>query len=424
MTNSTIASAKSKVSEISHFDIDAIRENFPILNTKVYNKPLIYFDNAATSQKPREVIDRITRYYEQENANVHRGIYYLSELASNAYEGARDSIQKHINAAKREEVIFVRGATEGINLVAASWGRKNLKPGDEVLISAMEHHANIVPWQQVCNEKGSVLKVIPVTDTGELDLNAYKTLITEKTRLVAIVYVSNSIGTINPVKEVISIAHNYDIPVLIDGCQAAPHLDIDVQELDCDFFTFSGHKVFGPTGIGILYGKEKFLDQMPPYQTGGDMIRQVTFEQTTFQDPPYRFEAGTPHIEGAVGLAAAFDYINSIGRDKIRQYEQMLMEHGKKRLLEIEGLRIIGNAPDKIPVFSFVVEGAHPLDIGTLLDFEGIAVRTGNHCTQPLLNRFGVTATCRASLAFYNTVEEIDYFTEALEKVIKKLKEK
>jgi cysteine desulfurase / selenocysteine lyase len=404
------------------FDVNAIRNDIPILKTLVYGKPLIYFDNAATSQKPQEVIDRIVTYYEHENANVHRGIYHLSEVASNAYEGARDSIKRHINAAKREEIIFVRGATEGINLVAASWGRANLKAGDEVVISYMEHHANIVPWQQICEEKGAVLRVIPVNNNGELDMDQYKKLLNEKTKLVAIVYVSNSIGTINPIREIIKTAHQNDIPVLIDGCQAAPHLDIDVQDLDCDFFVFSGHKVFGPTGIGVMHGKEKFLEQMLPYQTGGDMINQVTFEKTTFKDPPYKFEAGTPHIEGAIGLAAAFDYVARIGRSNIHQYEQKLLDYGKQRLAEVDGLRMIGDASEKIPVFSFVVDGAHPLDIGTLLDFEGIAIRTGNHCTQPLLSRFGVSATCRASLAFYNTVDEIDVFAEALKKVIKKIK--
>jgi len=404
------------------FDVRSIREDFPILQTKIYGKPLIYFDNAATSQKPRQVIDRLVQYYEHENANIHRGVYYLSERASEAYEGARDSLQKLLNAAGRNEIIFVRGATEGINLVASSWGRANLKAGDEVIVSHMEHHANIVPWQLICEEKGAILKVIPINDKGEMNLEAYKSLLSEKTKFVSVVYVSNSIGTINPVKEVIEAAHAYNIPVLLDGCQAAPHLEIDVQDLDCDFFVFSGHKTFGPTGIGILYGKEKYLDAMPPYQSGGDMIKQVSFWRTTFKELPYKFEAGTPHIEGAIGLATAFEYVTNIGRSNIHAYEQKLLAHATQKIAAVDGLRIIGTAKNKIPVISFVVEGAHPLDIGTLLDFEGVAVRTGNHCTQPLMDCFGVSATCRVSLAFYNTVKEIDEFVIALEKVIKKIK--
>ena len=405
------------------FDVQSLREDFPILQTKVYGKPLVYFDNPATSQKPKAVIDRIARFYETENANIHRGIYHLSELASDAYEGARDIVQKSINAAKREEIIFVRGATEGINLVASSWGRANLKAGDEVLMSQMEHHANIVPWQLICKEKGAVLKIIPVDDNGELILEEYHKLLTEKTKIVSIVYVSNSIGTINPVKTIIESAHKFNIPVLIDACQAAPHLSIDVQYLDCDFLVFSGHKVFAPTGIGVLYGKEKYLDAMPPYQSGGDMINTVTFEKTTFKELPYKFEAGTPDISGAIGLGTAIEYVNTIGRPNIHKYEQTLLKHATEKIGAIEDLKIIGTAKSKIPVISFTVEGAHPLDIGTLLDFEGIAIRTGNHCTQPLLARFGVSATCRASLAFYNTVEEIDFFADALKKAIKKIKD-
>lgn len=405
------------------FDVKSIRQDFPILKTKVYGKPLVYFDNAATSQKPKAVIDRIVRFYETENANIHRGIYHLSELASDAYEGARDIVQKSINAAKREEIIFVRGATEGINLVASSWGRANLKAGDEVLISQMEHHANIVPWQLICEEKGAVLKTIPVDDSGELILEEYHKLLTQKTKIVSIVFVSNSIGTINPVKSIIGSAHKLHIPVLVDACQAAPHLSLDVQDLDCDFLVFSGHKVFAPTGIGVLYGKEKFLDAMPPYQSGGDMINTVTFQKTTFKEPPYKFEAGTPNMSGAIGLGAAIEYVHHIGRQNIHQYEQTLLKHATEKIGAIEGLKIIGTAKNRIPVIAFTVEGAHPLDIGTMLDFEGIAIRTGNHCTQPLLARFGVSATCRASLAFYNTVDEIDFFVEALAKVIKKLKD-
>lgn len=404
------------------FDVQAIRKDFPILHMQVHGRPLVYFDNAATSQKPRQVLDRILKYYEQENSNIHRAFYYLSERATEAYEGARNIAQEYLNAAKREEIIFVRGATEGINLVASSWGRKNLKSGDEVIISGMEHHANLVPWQLICEEKGATLRIIPVDENGELILEEYHKLLNERTKFVAVVYVSNSIGTINPVKEVIDAAHKFNVPVLIDGCQAAPHMQVDVQALDCDFFVFSGHKVFAPTGIGILYGKEKFLEEMPPYQAGGDMIKTVTFEKTTFSELPNKFEAGTPHIEGAIGLGTAIDYVREIGRDSIHQYEYSMVPYMTGKLMEIEGLRIIGTAKNKIPVFSFDIEGAHPLDVGTFLDFEGIAVRTGNHCTQPLINGFGITATCRASLAFYNTFEEIDFFAEALNKVVKKLK--
>jgi len=404
------------------FDVHALRQDFPILNSTIYGKPLIYFDNAATSQKPKAVIDRLVQYYEHENANIHRGVYHLSDLASNAYEGARDIVQKSINAAHKEEIIFVRGATEGINLVASSWGRTNLKAGDEVLISQMEHHANIVPWQLICEEKGAILKVIPVDENGELILSAFHKLLTEKTKFVSIVYVSNSIGTINPVKTIIESAHKFNIPVLVDACQAAPHLSIDVQELDCEFLVYSGHKIFAPTGIGVLYGKEHYLNAMPPYQSGGDMINIVTFEKTTFKEAPHKFEAGTPDISGAIGLGAAIEYINGIGRSNIHEYEETLLAHATQKLSEIDGLRIIGTAKNKIPVISFSIDGAHPMDIGTLLDFEGIAIRTGNHCTQPLLDRFGVSATCRASLAFYNTVEEIDFFADSLIKVIKKIK--
>jgi cysteine desulfurase / selenocysteine lyase len=402
--------------------VEAIRADFPILHRTVHGKPLIYFDNAATSQKPRQVIDRIVQYYEQENSNIHRAVYHLSELATNAYEGARETVARHLNSARKEEIIFVRGATEGINLVASSWGRKNLKEGDEVIVTHMEHHANIVPWQMICEEKGARIKVIPVNEKGELEVEKFPGLISERTKFVSLVYVSNSIGTINPVKQMIDLAHKHGIPVLIDGCQAAPHMQVDVQALDCDFFVFSGHKVFAPTGIGILYGKEKFLEDMPPYQGGGDMIRTVEFKKTTYNDIPHKFEAGTPHIEGGVGLDAAIKYLDSIGRKNIHAYEDSLVPYFTDKLHAIDGVTIVGEAKNKIPVFSFVAEGAHPLDIGTMLDFEGVAVRTGNHCTQPLINRLGHTATCRASLAFYNTRVEIDQFCMALEKVLKMLR--
>ncbi len=407
------------------FDVAKIREDFPILKTVVHGKPLIYFDNAATSQKPQQVIDRIIRYYEHENANIHRAIYHLSELATAGYEGARDTIQKHLNAAKREEIIYLRGATEGINLVASSWGRKNLQAGDEVIVSGMEHHANIVPWQMICEEKGAKLRVIPVDENGELIYEQFPNLINEKTKFVSIVYVSNSIGTINNVKYIIDEAHKHNLPVLVDGCQAAPHMQVDVQELDCDFFVFSGHKVFAPTGIGILYGKEKYLEDMPPYQAGGDMIKRVTFAGTTYNDLPYKFEAGTPHIEGGAGLGAALEYLSSIGRDTIYDYEhKVLLPHMNQKLAEIEGIRMIGTAKNKIPVFSFVIDGVHPLDLGMMLDYEGVAIRTGNHCTQPLVEQFNVPATCRASLAFYNTTEEIDQFIEAVKKVSARFRNK
>lgn len=407
------------------FDVAKIREDFPILKTVVHGKPLIYFDNAATSQKPQQVIDRIVRYYEHENANIHRAIYHLSELATAGYEGARDTIQNHLNAAKREEIIYLRGATEGINLVASSWGRKNLKEGDEVIVSGMEHHANIVPWQMICEEKGAKLRVIPVDENGELVYDEFPKLINEKTKFVSIVYVSNSIGTINNVKYIIDEAHKHNLPVLVDGCQAAPHMQVDVQELDCDFFVFSGHKVFAPTGIGILYGKEKYLEVMPPYQAGGDMIKRVTFAGTTYNDLPYKFEAGTPHIEGGAGLGAALEYLSSIGRDTIYDYEhKVLLPYMNQKLAEIEGIRMIGTAKNKIPVFSFVIDGVHPLDLGMMLDYEGVAIRTGNHCTQPLVEQFNVPATCRASLAFYNTTEEIDLFVEAVKKVSARFRNK
>jgi cysteine desulfurase / selenocysteine lyase len=411
-----------QTSTLPAFDVVKVREDFPILHRTVHGKPLIYFDNAATSQKPRQVIDRIVQYYEQENSNIHRAFYHLSELATEAYEGARNTVQRYLNAPKREEIIFVRGATEGINLVASSWGRKNLQPGDEVIISGMEHHANLVPWQLICEERGAKLRIIPVDENGELVMEEYHKLLNERTKFVAVVYVSNSIGTINPIKEVIDAAHKYGVPVLVDGCQAAPHMEVDVQALDCDFFAFSGHKTFAPTGIGILYGKEKYLEDMPPYQAGGDMIKTVEYQKTTFAELPNKFEAGTPHIEGAIGLGTAIDYVTSLGRESIHEYENSLLGYATDKLQTIEGLRMIGTAKNKIPVFSFVIEGTHPLDVGTFLDFEGIAVRTGNHCTQPLINGFGVSATCRASLAFYNTRAEIDFFIEALNRVVKKLR--
>ncbi len=404
------------------FDVLKVREDFPILHTLAHGKPLIYFDNAATSQKPQQVIDRISRYYTRENSNIHRGVYQLSERASAAYEDARATVQHYLGAEHSHEIIFVRGATEGLNLVASSWGRKNLHQGDEVIVSYMEHHANIVPWQLICAERGAILRVIPVTDAGELDMDAYRTLINERTKFVSVVWVSNGIGTINPIQEIIHTAHEHQIPVMVDACQAAPHLSINVQALDCDFLVFSGHKTFAPTGIGVLYGKEKFLEDMPPYQSGGDMIKFVSFEGTTFNELPYKFEAGTPHISGALGLETAIRYQDALGRDAIHSYEQELTQYMSHALHEIEGLEMVGKSAHRIPVFSFNIQGLHPLDLGTMLDFEGVAIRTGNHCTQPLIQRLGYAATCRASLAFYNTKDEVDRFVIALQKVIKKLR--
>src|ERR1041385_4312054 len=398
-------------------DVHSCRHRFPLLRQLVNGKPLVYFDNAATSQKPQVVIDAIMKYYEEENSNIHRGVHYLSEKATQAYEAARRKIQQFINAGSHQEIIFVRGTTEAINLVAHSYGRKNIGRGDEVVISAMEHHSNIVPWQIVCEEKGAKLRVIPMNDDGELLLDEYEKLLNEKTKIVALTHISNALGTINPIKEMIAIAHHKGIPVLIDGAQAVPHMNVNVRDLDCDFYAFSSHKMFGPTGVGILYGKKEHLEKMPPYQGGGDMIKSVTFEKTIYNDLPYKFEAGTPSIASGIGLGAAVDYINSINLGSIATYEHELLEYATRRLREIEGVRIIGTAKHKAAVLSFVMEGIHPHDIGTILDDEGIAIRTGHHCAQPVMQRFGIPATARASFAFYNTKEEIDVFIGALKKV-------
>jgi cysteine desulfurase/selenocysteine lyase len=399
------------------FDVEKIREDFPILKQRVYGKPLVYLDNAATTQKPRAVIEAIQKYYSEENANVHRGVHFLSEKATQAYEGARSRIRQFINASKDREIIFVRGTTEGINLVVNSYGRQYVQRGDEIIISAMEHHSNIVPWQMLCEEKGAHLRVIPMNDAGELLIDEYEKLLNERTKFVSIVQVSNSLGTINPVRQIIQMAHNYGIPVLIDGAQAVQHIPVDVKDLDCDFYVFSGHKIFGPTGIGVLYGKEKWLEAMPPYQGGGDMILSVTFEKTTYNTLPAKFEAGTPHIEGGIGLGVAIDYVSKIGLNNIAAYEHELLTYATEALSEIEGLRIIGTAKEKASVLSFVLEGVHPHDIGTILDTEGIAIRTGHHCTQPVMQRFGIPATARASLAFYNTKEDIDTLVRGIYKV-------
>jgi cysteine desulfurase/selenocysteine lyase len=399
------------------WDVERIRKDFPILHQEVHGKPLVYLDNAATAQKPQAVIDALASYYATDNANVHRGVHRLSERATEAYEGARARIQRFLNAAQTREIIFVRGATEGINLVAQTYGRRAVGPGDEIVITALEHHSNIVPWQMLCEEKGAVLRVVPIDDAGEVDVAAYERLLDERTRVVAIAHVSNALGTIVPVKPMIDAAHRRGIPVLVDGAQAVPHLRVDVQALDCDFYTFSGHKTYGPTGIGVLYGKTALLEQMPPFQGGGDMIKSVSFEKTVYNDLPYKFEAGTPHIAGAIGLGVALEYLEGLELDHVAAYEHELLAHGTERLARIPGLRLIGTAREKAGVLSFVVDGIHPHDVGTILDREGIAVRTGHHCAMPVMTRFEIAATTRASLAFYNTREEIDALADALGRV-------
>ena len=399
------------------WDVERIRKDFPILHQEVYGKPLAYLDNAATAQKPQVVLDALRAYYTADNANVHRGVHRLSERATEAYEGARRQIQRFLNAAHPREIVFVRGTTEGINLVAQAYGRWALGPGDEVVITALEHHSNIVPWQILCEEKGAALRVVPINDAGEVDLEAYEKLLGDRSRLVAVAHVSNALGTIVPVKRMIEAAHRRRIPVLVDGAQAAPHLRLDVQALDCDFYTFSGHKTYGPTGIGALYGKTELLERMPPFQGGGDMIKSVSFEKTTYNDLPYKFEAGTPGIAGAIGLGVALDYLAGLGLEQVAAYEHELLAYATERLASLPGLRLIGTAREKAAVLSFVVEGVHAHDVGTILDREGVAVRAGHHCAMPVMTRFGVPATTRASLALYNTREEIDALIGALEKV-------
>ena len=399
------------------FDVEKLREDFPVLKQRIHGKPLVYLDSAATAQKPLAVIEAIRKFYEVDCANIHRGVHELSQRSTAAYEETRSKAKRFLNARAKNELIFVRGTTEGINLVASSWGRKNVKEGDEIVISALEHHSNIVPWQMLCEEKGAKLRVIPMDDRGELLLDEYEKLLGPRTRMVAVGHVSNALGTINPVRQIVEMAHRAGALALIDGAQAAPHLKIDVQALDADFYAFSGHKVFGPTGIGILYGKARLLNAMPPYQGGGDMIKTVTFEKTTYADLPYKFEAGTPSIASGIGLGAAFDYVTRIGLDKIAAYEHELLVYGTEALSRIPGLRLIGTAREKAAVLSFVIDGIHPHDIGTVLDRQGIAVRTGHHCAQPVMDRFGVPATTRASLAFYNTVAEIDALAAGLAKV-------
>jgi cysteine desulfurase/selenocysteine lyase len=399
------------------FDPHAVRDDFPILRQKVHGKPLVYLDNAASTQKPQAVIDALRDYYEQDNANIHRGVHTLSERATRKYEEARVKVQRFLNARAAREIVFVRGTTEAINLVAQTFGRQNVRAGDEVLITHMEHHSNIVPWQILCEEKGASLRVAPITDEGELILEELERLLGPRTRLVAVVHVSNTLGTINPVKQVVEMAHRRGIPVLLDGAQAAPHLALDVQELGCDFYALSGHKLYGPTGTGVLYGKAELLEAMPPWQGGGDMISSVTFERTTYNVLPHKFEAGTPHIAGVIGLGAAIDYLSGIGLGAIAAYEHELLTYAAGALRQVPGLRLIGTAPERAGAISFVLDGVHPHDIGTILDREAVALRTGHHCTQPLMDRFGVPATARAALAFYNTREEVDALVRGLHQV-------
>jgi cysteine desulfurase/selenocysteine lyase len=398
-------------------DVNAIRVDFPILGRRVHGKPLVYLDNAATTQKPQAVIDRLVRYYREENANVHRGVHALSAEATDAYDLARERVRRFINAAEAREIVFVRGATEAINLVAAAFGRAHVQAGDEIVVSEMEHHSNIVPWQMLCEEKGARLRVIPITDAGELRLDEYERLLGARTRIVAVTHVSNALGTINPVDQIVRLAHDRGIAVLIDGAQAVAHMPIDVQAIGCDFYVFSGHKVFGPTGIGVLYGRRPLLDAMPPYQGGGDMIRSVTFERTLYNEVPYKFEAGTPNIAGAAGLAAAVDYLTTVGLEWVASEEQELLAYGTNALAEIPGLRLTGTAPHKAGILSFVMDDVHPHDIGTVLDRDGVAIRAGHHCCQPLMARLGVPATVRASLALYNTRQDIDALVSSLRKV-------
>ena len=398
-------------------DVEKIRSEFPLLRRTVHGKPLVYLDNAATTQKPQPVLDALATYYAHANANIHRGVYVLSEEATAAYNAARKRVQTFINARKSCEVIFTRNSTESINLVAQSFGRQNIGAGDEIVITHMEHHSNIVPWQLLCEQTHARLRVAPIDDDGELMMDEFEQLLGPRTKLVAVVHLSNSLGTVNPVSEIVELAHGRDIPVLIDGSQAVYHMPVDVQALDCDFYVFTGHKLYGPTGIGVLYGRESLLDSMPPYQGGGDMIRSVTFEKTTYADLPNKFEAGTPHIAGAIGLGAAVEYITQIGFEKIAPHERDLVEYGTGVLSEVPGLRLIGTARNKASILAFVLKGAHPHDVGTIVDMEGVSIRTGHHCTQPVMDRFGVPATARASVAMYNTRDELDQLVRALHRV-------
>lgn len=416
-TKSKSTTSKSVQSLATEFNVEQIREDFPVLQQTIRDKPLVYLDNAATTQKPQCVMDAIVRFYTTECANVHRGVHELSRRATESYEGARQKVQHFLHAAESREIVFVRGATEGINLVAHSFVRPTLKAGDEILISAMEHHSNIVPWQMLCEERGARLRVVPINDQGELLMPEFEQLLGPRTRLVAITHVSNALGTITPIRQIISLAHGHGIPVLVDGAQAVAHLQVDVQELDCDFYVFSGHKLYGPTGIGALYGKAALLEQMPPYQGGGDMISSVTFEKTTYNALPYKFEAGTPNIAATIGLGAAIDYVNAIGLPKIAAHEHELLVYATQAFKEIPGVRLIGTAAEKAAVLSFLIDGVHPHDVGTILDQDGVAIRAGHHCAQPVMARFGVPATTRASFGVYNTAAEIDALVAGIYKV-------
>jgi cysteine desulfurase / selenocysteine lyase len=406
------------VKEMSKWDVERVRKDFPVLSQTVNGEPLVYLDNGASSQVPNLVIERGTHYLEEEHSNIHRGVHYLSQKATTAYEGAREKVKRFINAREAKECIFVRGTTEGINLVAQSYGRKFFNEGDEILVSEMEHHSNIIPWQTIAEERGAKIRVIPMNERGELIREEYENLLNERTKMVAVAHVSNSLGTINPIKEMTATAHKFGVPILVDGAQSVPHFPVDVQDLDCDFFVFSGHKMYGPTGSGILYGKKEWLDKMPPYQTGGGMIRTVSFEKTTFAELPEKFEAGTPAIAAGIGLGAAIDYIDSIDLARAYEYEHELLEYATEKLSAIEGVKVIGTAKEKASVLSFTIENIHPHDIGTILDQSGIAIRAGHHCAQPVMKKFCVPATARASFAFYNTHEEVDKLAEAVQKVI------
>ncbi len=403
---------------VAGYNVARLRADFPILNRTIHGKPLVYLDNAATTQKPLAVMEAMDRYYRHDNANIHRGVHELSVRATEAYEAARTRVQRFLGAARPEEIVFVRGATEGINLVAQSCGRPRLQPGDEVVITAMEHHSNIVPWQMVCQQTGARLRAASIRDNGEIDLDEYAALLGPRTRIVAVTHVSNALGTVNPVRTMIDLAHRQGAVVLVDGAQAVPHLSVDVSQLDCDFYVFSGHKIYGPTGVGVLYGRKELLDAMPPYQGGGDMIRSVTLEKTTYADVPYKFEAGTPNIAGGIGLAAALEYVQRIGLDAIGAWEHDLLARATAALSSIPQVRILGMAPEKASVLLFIIENAHPHDVGTVLDREGIAIRAGHHCAQPVMQRFGVPATARASFGLYNTPDEVDALVEAVHRVI------
>jgi cysteine desulfurase / selenocysteine lyase len=417
MVASSAASTAPPLRHPAPLDVARIRGDFPILSQTVRGgHPLVYLDNAATSQKPRQVIDAISRFYAVENANIHRGLHYLSERATTGYDAAREKVARFLGAETPSEIVFTRGTTEAINLVAQSWGRCTLRPGDEVLVTVMEHHANLVPWQLVCEQTGAILRAVPISDRGELDLDEFNRLLSDRTRLFAVTHVSNALGTVNPVRELAARARGFGAVVLVDGAQSAPHLPVDVSELGCDFFACSGHKLLGPTGIGMLYGRREILDRMPPWQTGGDMIEQVTLERTTWAPPPARFEAGTPPIADAIGLAAAIDYLESTGLEAIGEWERTLLARATERIGELPGVRLIGTAPDKVGVLSFVLEGVHPHDVGTVLDDEGVAVRAGHHCAQPLMRRFGIPATVRASFSFYNTIDEIEVLARGVER--------